>query len=495
MSDTPEPRDDIREHPGDETSSAASGPRPRPEPQEGPKPAPGPRPRPRPEADQEDDRKDPLATRRIPSPPLREPEETPTQVTAPPEGSERAGELLDWDEARRAAEEIRRRRGEEGFEPGPRPRPGGAQPQATQERSRPATDASEERDRFRQVMTEVASYAEDGYDVMGMIGYPAAGKTHTIKALTHLLSNFDVDVRERLGSQLSPEKNPADVDILAYHGTDDSPEDRTIFLDAGGELYARLRKNEWDLLPESQALLHALGRAKGLFFVTALHSGHFRSGGEWVGMTAEERRLVQEAQKAHEEQGLVDLSLLFLRALQEHGGEVEPVVKLCSEATTVSEGLREYRVNSARLEVPVVVLFTKADQWVEKELVLGAGDYLAPHRRPIGVAPFVRTHLEFLYSTVSSHARRFHFDFAQSYFQSRRGSVDSLSQEQEMKPEWERDGEPMSVGLLPALEFLLRNKPRRDLLGRLLQRLEIDTATAHRIHRTLHPTLWRGTAR
>jgi hypothetical protein len=53
---------------------------------------------------------------------------------------------------------------------------------------------------------------------------------------------------------------------------------------------------------------------------------------------------------------------------------------------------------------------------------------------------------------------------------------------------WSVEGEPLSVGLVPALEFLLR----RGNTGGGLGRFAVDTRTALRLHRLLHPRLWDG---
>jgi hypothetical protein len=328
-----------------------------------------------------------------------------------------------------------------------------------------------------------------GYNLVGLVGYANAGKTHALKALTHLLAEFDADDRERLRRQLSPEPTALDVFLLRYHGRGEEKLGATAFLDAGGDLYARLRKNEWDLAPESTALLHALARAHGLVFMIDLQPGHFRRAGQRSEMTAAEQARVQGSLAAQEELEMVDLALLFLRAVRHHGGEVEPVVALCRRSPTVGKALEEYRVSAPRLDVPLAVLFSKADALMEQPLRVGPGETLALPARPVGVAPFVHRHLRFLHSSLAQHAERFRFDFAQSYVEA---EVRPIGRAPQREPQWEIDGEPASVGLLSAFEYLLRNRPREDRAGRLLRRLEIDTVTALRLHRLLHPKLWRG---
>lgn len=394
---------------------------------------------------------------------------------------------------------------------GPRPRPGPGsslelrprpspepRPEATV-RSAPRSASSEEPDRsedpllvgsvldgsYGDVVRKVERLVADGYDLLGVVGVTEAGKTHALRALTYLLDGFSAEARNILLEQLAPAPTGLSIHALPYEGSGPEDRDRAVFVDAGGELFVRLQENDWSVSAANTALLHALAEAKGLFCMVDLHPGHFDDPGTWQGMGRSAAAKADKAREAQAEQQLVDLTLLFLRAIRHHG-DVRPVIREAAEAPSTEEALQRYRTLAPRLDIPVTVLFTKADQWVGNDYPLSHGERLAPHTTLLGVTPFVHRRLPYLYNAVAGQCRRFRFDFVQSYVEAER----TRHGETRVQPEWKWNDHPLSVGLLPAVEFVLRNRPPEGRLPQLLRRFEIDTGTAHRLHRWRHPQLW-----
>lgn len=341
-----------------------------------------------------------------------------------------------------------------------------------------ALEGDQEARSYRELVRQVDAYIEQRYRLFGLVGYPASGKTHALKALVHRLHGFDASAREQFRRERAPGPTEAWTFYYAFTG---SGGERWVFMDAAGELYARMRANDWSLAEATAGLLHTIGHCQGLVLLVHLTRGHLDRGAQGfaAGMDDDEIERERGAQQAQEEIEFFDQFLLFARALAAEKGDVSKLVRRAAEAPSLDEALRGYR-QAPRLDVPVAVLFTQADRLMGADFAVGRGRYLAPQRGLVGVAPFVARHLPSLFDSVQRHARRFRFDFVQSYVE--RPSPGGG------EPVWSVEGEPLSVGLVPALEFLLRRADRGGGLGRFA----IDTRTTLRLHRLLHPRLWDG---
>lgn len=357
-------------------------------------------------------------------------------------------------------------------------RPEADEPAEDDEPFADAAAGDEEAERsVRELVRQVDGYRAQGYELFGMVGYPSSGKTHALKALVQRLHGFDPTAREHFRRVRAPGPTEQWPFYFAYTG---SAGERWVFMDPGGDLYARMRQNDWHTYRDaSRGLLHAVRHCRGFLLLIQLKPGHFESqAGFAPDMGADEVRREQDVQKAQEEIEFVDHFLLFARALAAEGGDVAKLIARAADAG-LDEALRPHR-RSPRLEVPVAVLFTQADRLAEgRDLALGEGRYLAPQGGLAGVAPFVARHLPALFTSLLAHARRFRFDFVQSYVE--RPSPGGGA------PIWSYGDEPLSVGLLPAIEFLQRAAP-----GGRLARWQIDTRTALRLHRLRRRGLWRG---
>lgn len=343
---------------------------------------------------------------------------------------------------------------------------------------------------FQRVVEDVKSHLAKGYDLLGLAGYSGSGKTHFLRALSLLLKKqgFEVADWERMRRSRVPGLSEATVYDYPVSGPND---EKWVFVDAGGELYARLRLNDWELADDSAALLHSLYHCRGLFLLLHLQPGHFRLGSAGIHrwMSEEERQRDAEVQAAQEELEFFDHLLLFLRALQAEDGKVETLVVRCSEAGTLDKALRPYRDDSPKLNLPVQVLFTQADTFGDGRFEVAEAVHLSPRKSTVGVASFVARRLPMLFGTLLQHARRFRFDFVQSYEENQVEAPDGTRQ---TIPEWALDDELLSCGALPALEFLVRNLPAEGRWERLLRRFELGTRGALELDRLLHPGRWKG---
>lgn len=334
---------------------------------------------------------------------------------------------------------------------------------------------------YRELVRQVDSYRAEGYDLYGLVGYPKSGKTHALKALTHRLQGFDPSAREHFRRERAPVPTEAWPFYYAYTG---SAGERWVFMDPGGELFAKMRSNDWELAKASSGLLHTIGHCKGIFLMLHLRAGHLgpAASGFAREMDEHERKREVEAQEAQEELEFFDQFLLFARALAAEKGDVAKLVRSATDSD-LDEALRPYR-SSPRLEAPVAVLFTQADLLAGGKDFAGAeGTYVAPQSKNFRTVPFVARNLPTLLSTLLRHCRRFRFDFAQSYVE-KPGVGEGL-------PLWSYGQEPLSVGLVAALEFLLRRAPQGGGASGF-GRFAIDTRTALRLHRLLHPQQWEG---
>jgi len=344
-----------------------------------------------------------------------------------------------------------------------------------------------ERHRYWKIVQDIRGYVERGYELIGLVGYAHTGKTHSLKALDELIG-FEPEVSERLRR----ERSPAQTQLSTFPHPYSGPWGKYVFVDAGGDLYGLLRDNDWTLKQESVGLFHALLHCGGVLMLLNLNEGHFNLGdrGFSAGMSEAAREREGQMQDAQREVDFFRLFLLFLRALR-FEGDAERLAARCAGAASAEEALTGYTKQARRLDVPVTVLFTQADRRVDGQLAVAPGRYLSPGRGTVGTAAFVARHLPRLYDAVAAHARRFKFDFAQSYVEVPEVGADGGVHE---VPRWKSaDGdEPLSVGLLPGVELVLRHHPPAGAVGRFLRRFEMETRTALRLHRRLHPKLWQG---
>ena len=361
-------------------------------------------------------------------------------------------------------------------------RPEAATPPAPQE---PAQLA---RDHAAAVLARTEEYLEKNYDLIGFVGYSTAGKTHALKALVYLLTGIDQDDRRRLHGELSPGPTARNTHLVPDDAQGAPGLRPRIYLDAGGELFQWLQDGPWlrdgdegdpNLNADCEVfygLLHALCRAKGLIFTIDLTEEHFRR--EVQALDADGQPTANRPSKVLEERSLLELVLLFRRAVAHHEGDVKEVIAQCRAHRSVSKALRQYRV-SRKLDIPVAVLFTKADRWVDSGRSSVPGEVLAPHLM-VGVAPFVRRRLPLLFEVVQQHARRFRFDFMQSCVQVH---LPRSAGDPEAEPLWEWEEDPLSVGVLPTIEFLVRNMPPNGRLASLVRWCEIESRGALQIDR------------
>jgi hypothetical protein len=359
---------------------------------------------------------------------------------------------------------------------------------------------------YDRLVAEVAERVGAGYEVFGLVGHPSSGKTHFLKALTYLLDRHAVG-----GQRASVEFHRAEVpgataaSVFDYAYTGPAGE-RWIFLDAGGELYVRLRDNDWSAPGGvSVRLSEWLRHCRGLFCFLHLQRGHFGVPPLDVDPTAGDaerrRRIEEEQRKAREAKQELDFFkyfLLFLRALRASrtdGRGVAALVERCREAGSLEEALRGYHRTAPLLDIPVMFFFTQADAYLRSGFELRPGLHLDPRRLPLPANVFTARYLPSLFGAVASQARRFKFDFLQSYEEN---VLDRRDERGEPLAEtyFHAPDDPellLSAGLAPALDFVLANRPdgsggsrKRGLLP------EIDTRRALRIHRRLRPGLWKG---
>jgi hypothetical protein len=312
-----------------------------------------------------------------------------------------------------------------------------------------------------------------------------------LKALSFLLKQQGFEVAD-FDKLLKP-RVPGFTEFSVFDFPCTGPRgEKWVFVDASGDMYYRVQVNNWDLPEKSASLLHSLYYCRGLFLLVHLQPGHFR--GEAVGvhryMSDDERAFDSDAQRAQEELEFFDHVLLFLRALKAERGDVVELVRRCAAESNLDKALRSYRNEAPKLDIPVVVLFSQADTLADSPVELATGSFLSPRKDTVNVAAFVARYLPGLFGSLVRHARRFKFDFVQSYEEV---LVPSHSTESEnFLPQWDLDGDLLSVGALPALEFLQRNLPAAGGVRKLLQLWEIETRHALLLDRLLHPRQWSG---
>jgi hypothetical protein len=357
------------------------------------------------------------------------------------------------------------------------------------------------------LVAQVEAKVRDGFELFGLVGGSAAGKTHSLKALTYLLEAHAIE-SQRAKTDFRRAAVPGQTEAEVFHFDYTGPADeRWTFVDAGGELYQRLRENDWRRFEQSVRLTRWLDRCQGIFCFLHLRPGHF--GGyvldvdpTLVDDEAERqalRRRQQEERDAREELEFFKHLFLFLRALRAEEGRVEAVVERCRNAASLEEALGDYLHGSPLLDVPVMFFFTQADRYDREDFAIAPGAYLRPRDleadgRPLSTAAFTARFLPGLFGAVNSQVRRYKFDFLQSYEEAETEKRDA-------------DGRPLTVtywsapddrkallsaGLLAGLELVLRNQPRPR--PRWLPP-PLDTRRALLLHRLLHPGQWRGVRR
>jgi hypothetical protein len=357
------------------------------------------------------------------------------------------------------------------------------------------------------LVAQVEEKVRDGFELFGLVGGSAAGKTHSLKALTYLLEAHAIE-SQRAKTDFRRAAVPGQTEAEVFHFDYTGPADeRWTFVDAGGELYQRLRENDWRRFEQSVRLTRWLDRCHGIFCFLHLRPGHF--GGyvldvdpTLVGDEGERqalRRRQQEERDAREELEFFKHLFLFLRALRAEEGRVEAVVERCRNAASLEEALGDYLRGAPLLDVPVMFFFTQADRYDREDFAIAPGTYLRPRDleadgRPLSTAAFTARFLPGLFGAVNSQVRRFKFDFLQSYEEAETEKRDA-------------DGRPLpvtywsapddrkallSAGLLAGLELVLRNQPRARPAW---LPPPLDTRRALLLHRLLHPGQWRGVRR
>ncbi len=347
---------------------------------------------------------------------------------------------------------------------------------------------------YRKVVLRINRHLSDGFDLFGLVGHAASGKTHSLKALTYLLKRHGVGAQKahvEFRQVPVPATSGGSITDYAYTGSDD---EKWVFVDVGGELYFRMHNNDWTTRRASSLELSQwLNRCKGLFMYLHLNRGHF--GQSWIDLEEEledeetrdeVRRKRQKAREAQEELEFFKHFLLFLRALK-HEGDVRKVIARCEQSSTLEEALRYYHTRAPLLDIPVMFFFTKADLYDEEGFEIADGLQMAPRQLPMATAAFVARHLPYLFSSLLSQVRRFKFDFLQSYEEHDTGQRDRGRPIKETH--WSADDETLlSVGLLSGLEFILRNQTGQPWW----QGPGLDTRRALLLHRILHPRQWKG---
>jgi hypothetical protein len=365
---------------------------------------------------------------------------------------------------------------------------------ATRPESAPAPSRSSQEEADRQhydgLVSGVRRRLDEGFDLFGFVGHAASGKTHCLKALNYRLERHGVGAgkaNRKFQEAAVPGQTEASVFDFTYTGPN---QERWIFFDAGGELYANLQENDWTRNRQaSLALAHLLYKCKGLFMFLHLDRSHFN----YQLIDRDERIYGEDTdtqrKKASEMRSQLDFFkhfILFLRAIKHEKGDVEAVIDHCSSVRgSLEEALLEYDRQADLLDIPVMFFFTQADKYSEADFEISSGVHLTPRTLPMATAVFTARFLHPVFSGLFSQVRRFKFDFLQSYAEHRSGSDfggNPLSETGWHGP----DNTPLSVGLMSGLEFVLRNQA-----GAWWQTPGLDTRRALILHRLLNREQWR----
>lgn len=388
--------------------------------------------------------------------------------------------------------------------PAPEPPPASesARRPAESARQRPAGGDRETID-YATLVADVAAKVAAGHEVFGLVGHSGSGKSHFLKALTYLLYRHGV-----VGQKATVEFHRAEVPghtgaFVSDYAFNGPAGERWMLLDAGGELYASLRKNDWQTYERvSVGLTEWLRNCHGLFCFLHLQPGHFgaqplpvdpTAGGDPAWLRRREEEEEEKGREARLELESFKHFLLFLRAIR-HKGSVQPVVERCRKVGDLEEALRTYDDSTPLLDVPVMFFFTQADAYRRDGFEIRPGVHLHPRQTELPAA-FTARYLPSLFGAVASQARYFKFDFLQSY-----EDHPTERKDQDGNPIFETyfhasddPGLLLSAGLGSGVEFVLRNRPgARRGRWRLP---ELDGRRALLLHRLLHPKAWRGVPR
>lgn len=364
-------------------------------------------------------------------------------------------------------------------------------------------ESPDAREAYKRVVDRVAEHIKNDYDLFGFVGHTNSGKTHCHKALDRLLRNHGV-VSEKAQTRLDKAHVPGNTDAEVFDFVYTGDKEKWVIIDAGGELYASLQDNDWSQLEARQAeLTHWLHHCKGLFMFLHLNRAHFDPrlmsqeavlADDPDGSNERVEKRVRKARAAQRELYFFQNFLLFLRVLKARNGKVAEVVAQCRDHETLEEGLRDQAQNLPRLDIPVMFFFTKADSYT-RGFEIANGTHFAPFRMPMDPMVFTARYLPVLFNGLLQHVRRFKFDFLQSHLefpQTRGGEPVFEDGKPKMSVRWNADPQtPLSVGLLPGLEFVLRNKPSAGGLRGLWNGPGIDTRTAMLLHRMSHREAWK----
>ncbi len=336
----------------------------------------------------------------------------------------------------------------------------------------PVPRSTEPSDDLGALIDELDTYLDQDYKLFGLVGYPRSGKTHCLKALDIVLQKqgFKFHGDENLRQVKIP--GPTGVQTIISRVCSGPRGQRWMFIDVGGELYQKIQSNEWGS-KTSKVLLHYLDRCCGIFMFLHLLPAHFG-----ISSKVSAKPIEEETNSKHQtydpldELDFFDQFLIFLRTLKHKGGNLQDVLELC-KTEAIGKALLNYRSEAPLLDIPIMFFLTQADIYGDNR-----HRFLAPRSLPVPCAPFIARFLPTLFSALLTQARHFKFDFIQSY--------EDVGTKDSPDPQWEYQGQTMSVGIVAGLEFMVRNLPRRyRWLGP-----QIETRKALRLNRRLHKKQW-----
>ena len=345
------------------------------------------------------------------------------------------------------------------------------------------------------VSRRIAERVKAGYAPFGFVGYPASGKTHFLKALQTLLETHGVagdKAADELDGAFLPAASQARVSVYPFA----SDYGKWLFMDAGGELYTGIKANNWSSFADQKLELTAwLHRCKGLFLFLHVQRAHL----DLETVHSRPGDADRKALEARQELRFFGQFLLFMRAVAAENGDVKKIVDLCRKTDDVQDALRTYDQTAPKLKIPVMLFMTKADSY-GPGFEIAEGVHFVPGKMPVDPMAFTARHLPTVFRSLLENVLRFKVDFLQSYVEF--PAVDAYG-----NPLLENDGrtktkvrwqaspqEPLSVGLTPALEFILRHPPE-DVRGDwrdLLRGHGLDTRQALWLHRKLNAEAWNG---